>query len=339
MKRRIAPWLVCPMLLLFASLPSCKKGPQAKSEEKASYVKPGGAASETGGDVFIEGKALTFTSLAGYEKYANLETDRTILKGLADGSAEFTSIEEKLVEGQNSEYEGFLAELLNEDHIVTIANFLVKVDLENERTLAIDKNLPNAYSTLVNNDLSAAGLYIFNTEEDAIEVFEMVQRGELDPGNYRAYLDGQTARRCPGADRHDVKNIEQWDEIKIESCPASPYDIYGMDNKTVYQKAGIYFSLQSKIKSRWRCYYGNWEGTLYKASLNIKGEARFRKRCDGEQTRKRDDYHTGKELNWRPYEGSRSLSHYWFDVEFRIKHEKEANYHVSQKDYLIRSNM
>lgn len=318
---------------------SCNKGPQAKTknDEKTSYIKPGGSASE-GADVFIQGKALAFTSLAGYEKFANDETDRTIIKGLADGSSDFTSIEEKTFEGQDTEYDGFLGQLLNEDHIVAIANFLVKVDIENERTLAIDKNATDAYATLVNNDLKAPGLYIFSTEEDVIEVFEGVERGELNPINYRDWLDGAMARKCPGAARHDRKFIEQWSEIKRESCEGSPADIFGQDDKTVYQKAGIYFSLQSKIKSRWRCYYGNWAGPLYEADLKLKGYCKFKKRCGAEQVRTRDDRHRGKELNWRPYEGSRSLSHYWFDVDFAIKHTWETAYHPSINDYLIQCN-
>lgn len=327
-------------LTLLSIIASCNKGPQAKPEEEQEqtmFVKTGGAAAE-GADVFIQGKALAFTSLAVYERFANDETDRTIVKGLADGSTEFTSIEEKTYEQDDSEYDGFLGQLLNEDHIVAIANFLVKVDIENERTLAIDKNAPNAYSTLVNNDLTAAGLYIFNTEEDVIEVFEGVERGELNPTNYRDWLNGETARRCPGAARHDRKFIEQWSEIKRQSCKNSPADFFGQDDKTVYQKAGIYFSLQSKIKSRWRCYYGNWAGPLYTADLKLKGTCKFKKRCGGEQFRNRDDSHRGKELNWRPYEGSRSLSHYWLDVDFAIKHTWETTYHPSINDYLIRSN-
>lgn len=331
--------LTYALTFLLIIVSSCNKGPQAKTEdqEQSMAVKPGGLAGE-GADVFIQGKALAFTSLAGYEKFANDETDRTIVKSLADGSTEFTSIEEKTYEQDDSEYDGFLGQLLNEDHIVAIANFLVKVDIENERTLAIDKNAPNAYSTLVNNDLTAAGLYIFNTEEDVIEVFEGIERGELNPTNYRDWINGETARRCPGADRHDVKNIEQWSELKRNSCKNSFVDFFGQDDKTVYQKAGIYFSLQSKIKSRWRCYYGNWAGPLYEADLKLKGTCKFRKRCDGEQFRTRDDRTRGKELSWRPYEGSRSLSHYWFDVEFAIKHTWETTYHPSINDYLIKDN-
>lgn len=324
--------------MLLIGVASCKKGPQAK-EEIINAEKTGKANARIGGDVIVEGRALKFSSLAVYEQFANDEIDRSIIKGLADGSTDFTSIEERTGEAMNSDYDGFLGQLLNEDHIVALANFLVKVDLENERTLAIDKNAPNAYSILVNNDLTAAGLYIFTTDEDALEVFEKVELGELNPTNYRAWLDGENARRCRGADRHKVDYIETWSQLERNSCKNSYVDFFGQDDKVVYQKAGIYFSLQSKIKSRWRCYYGNWAGPLYEADLTLVGSCRFRKRCDGEQTRSRKDATRGKELSWRPYEGSRSLSHYYLSVNFSIKHTWETSYHPDVHDYTIRDGM
>jgi hypothetical protein len=335
-------WLVIPVMLVLLSLASCQKNPGAKTTDEATELtstgKPGMTAGE-GVDVLVDGNMLRFTSLTAYDKFAGNEVDRTILKNFADGSEAFKSLQEKKFGIQDELYDLFLDQVLNEDHIVAIGSFLVKLDLENERGFAIDRSTPGAYASLVNNDVSANAIFVFNTEDDGTDVLEKVEAGELDHTNYRAYLDsegGEASRRCVNCSRDLKKNIEQWDEIAAKSCDKSPLDIYGMDNKVVYQKAIFYFSLQSKIKSLKRCYYGNWIVPVVTKDLHLEGTARFRKRCGDEQTRKMNDYTSGGELNWRPYDGSRSLSHFHFSVKFGIKHDWETNYHNSTQDYTIR---
>src|SRR5262245_21298774 len=139
--------LVAPMILLLLVVASCQKQP-VKTEEKTdgqtSAVKTGVAAAE-GADVFVDGNKLRFNSLASYEKYASNESDRTILKNFADGSEGFKSLQERKFGIQDELYDLFLDQILNEDHIVSIGSFLVKLDLENDRGLATDRNAPNAY--------------------------------------------------------------------------------------------------------------------------------------------------------------------------------------------------
>lgn len=332
-------WLIIPMVLMVLGVASCQKQPAAKTAEEKLSVRSGGAAAEESAEVFVEGNKLRFTSLVAYEKYASNEVDRSILKNYADGSEAFRSLQEKKYGIQDGLYDPFLDQILNEDHIVSIGTFLVKLDLESGKGLAINRDAAGAYTTLVNNDASAAGVYVFNTDDDGTEVLEKVEAGELDVTNYRAYLDaqdGEAERRCTNCSRDLKKHIEEWDQISAKSCDKSPIDIYGMDNKVVYQKFIFYFSLQSKIKSLKRCYYGNWIVPVVAKDLKLEGVARFRKRCGGEQFRSMNDLTNGGELNWRPYDGSRSLSHFYFNVKFAIKHDWETNYHNSINDYTIR---
>jgi hypothetical protein len=100
-----------------------------------------------------------------------------------------------------------------------------------------------------------------------------------------------------------------------------------MDNKVVYQKFIFYFSLQSKIRSVWRCTFGgSWTfAPIYSiVDLRLTGTVKYRKRCGTEVNKSTDltsAYFSGgnEVLNWRPYQSSRSLSHYDFNVDFGIR--------------------
>ena len=106
-----------------------------------------------------------------------------------------------------------------------------------------------------------------------------------------------------------------------------------MDNKVVYQKAIFYFSLQSKIRSVWRCTYGgSWTAVpIYLfVDLKLAGTVKYRKRCESEVNNDAEIYEGyfgggNGILDWRPYSGGRSLSHYDFNVDFGIREAQDRN--------------
>lgn len=286
-------------------------------------------------DVFVRDNYLVFSSFAAYDRYASNEVDRGMLYYYAYGDPNVLTRAE-VQEGENDEelYPDFLNLILNQDNIVGISRHLVKIDLVNARGLAIDASYPNAYSALVNEDWSAPLIYL-SEEDDGIEVLEFIENGGMVAWARTQPRIGTTAasappsrpagrietnRSCPGAPRHKCDNYLIWDDV-----PSSQYgcfsDLYRMDYKVVYQKAIIYFSLQSKQKSRKDCASSNWIfSPTYDAQLQLVGTARYRKRCGGEVVKTEVLRTVDREQNWRPYESSRSLSHYDFSVTFGIDH-------------------
>jgi hypothetical protein len=193
----------------------------------------------------------------------------------------------------------------------------------------------NAYSILQNNDLSANGLFIFSTEDElAIEVMEKVEAGELTTANYRTFIDNVNQRGCRRAKRDKDDDIRQWDQIIEKGFCQNEITVLAMDNKVVYQKFIFFFSLQSRINSLKGCQYSNWILVpSYNAQLFLDGTVKFRKRCGTEVDIAHKDVTTGTTLSWRPYSGSRSLSHYDFFVTFSIDHvyNNPPNYHTSRQ--------
>ena len=59
-----------------------------------------------------------------------------------------------------------MKEVLNTDYIFQIGNYLIKIDLANDRGLVIAAENSNAYEDLVNNNLSAPGMMALDGDED-----------------------------------------------------------------------------------------------------------------------------------------------------------------------------
>lgn len=276
-------------------------------------------------DAYVSNNVIVFPSIASYDGYAGGAVDRSSLTTLArESSLPTLSQREGFdVDDENNPYPEFLGQVLNQDLIMQISRFYVKVDLYNGRALAIDVSQPNAYQTLVNDDFSAPGVIYFGSEEDmALETLEMIENGGFIPMNKRGSLHVTPEGRCAGAPRRTCKGFNVWDQVPNGSgTPGCIYDTYGMDYKVVYQKAIFYFSLESKAKSLKACESTNWILVpSYDAALELQGTARYRKRCGPEVVKTKLDHTVDRKITWRPYEDSRSLSSYDFGVTFGIAH-------------------
>lgn len=279
-------------------------------------------ATATQAQVSVVSNYLKFNTLADYEDYANGVEPVSTLENLASNSGSFTSMYEQSGGVEDTLYPPFVTHVLNTDHIAQVGPFLVKIDVENNKGLAIAAQTQGAYSKLVNNDYSATGMFNFTTEDDlAIEVLEKVVAGELNTSTYRGWIDNSTTSRCRSSEADKLADLRIWDEQPELGFCNNNTARYGMDNKVVYQKLIFYFSLQSKVKSLKACTYSNWITVpSYRAQLRLQGTAKFRRVCDPENNRSANLTTTGTELSWRPYEGSRRLSHYDFSVSFGADH-------------------
>lgn len=292
---------------------------------------------------------FTFSSLAVYEEYADNTADRDNIINLYTGSTGLTTLAEidTSENNEDNDYPEFLKMVLNTDSIFSFSHYLVKIDLPNHRALVIDANNSNAYQSLLTNDLNAAGMMNFSDDVDnAITVLTEIESGRLLPSQYTSAIEhsSSTARSCPGAserkDKDDYPYIWYNGTDPWSICPDLSI-LVAQDNKVVYQRAIVYFSLQSKIRSVFGCSSTNWIGAplFFHANLIINGTVKFSKRCEPEQTfvnlsagRFRQ---AGAVKTWRPYEGSRSLSKYDFTVTFGAKLLGATNYSLSRQYHII----
>ncbi len=281
------------------------------------------------------GNVMNFSAVALYEPYADDSTWAS-LRSIAEQSSTLTTLAEQGENEADSLYADFLKEVLNTDYIFQIGDYLIKIDLANDRGLVIASSEDSAYSYLVNNNLTATGMMVLDGDEEfGLELLEELASGGTSPAEYQSFLSAE--RVCKGAARRkDETNAEQWFQTNEQCDIGGTYTIgrtYGMHNILIYRKAIFYFSLQSKITSLWRCTFGGiWVGApkYLLVDLNLIGTVKYRRRCETEinnNVNMEQGYFGGGNgaLSWNPYGGGRSLSHYDFNVDFGIRPATDRN--------------
>lgn len=181
-----------------------------------------------------------------------------------------------------------LALILNPQGIVQIINYVFKVDLVNETVLVYQLSTDESQNQskitdMINNNISA-GILQYSTNDNLVDL-----------------LDGtfEEASNCPG----EKLGYYYWNT-------SGGQVMY----KIVYQKAGIYFSLQSKIK---KDHYGGAEflsiSTYDHSAVGGTNFWKHKKKCD---TFFKYDSGYGREYNIRPYAGTRALTDYLFSISY-----------------------
>lgn len=284
------------------------------------------------------GNVMNFASVTDYESFTENEATWGSLRNVAQQSNTVTTLAE-LESGSGKDadtlYPDFLKEVLNTDFIFQIGNYLIKIDMVNQRGLILASNSLNAYVSLTQNNFDAPGLMILDIEDESgLELLEALETNRTTSADYKNFLE--TERRCRGAARRKDEAIPEW-TVTNEPCDIQNSGTigktYGMDNKVVYQKAIFYFSLQSKTRSIYRCTFGgSWANSemYYYVDLKLLGNVKYRRRCEAEISKTEDleeDFMGGGDgiLHWRPYSGGRSLSHYDFTVSFGIRPSVDRN--------------
>jgi hypothetical protein len=285
------------------------------------------------------GNVMNFSAVASYEPYSEVENTWASLRTIAEQSSTLTTLaEDEANSGSEADtlYPDFLKEVLNTDNIFQIGNYLIKIDLLNDRGLVIAAVNFNAYVDLVNDNLSATGMMVLDGDEDfGLELLEALTNNSTTPAEYQTFLNAE--RACKGAaKRIDATNAEQWYQTNEQCDIGGTYTIgrtYGMHNLLRYRKSIFYFSLQSRIRSVWRCTFGGiWVGAPIFDFVDLKliGTVKYRKRCEteiDENVNFEEGYFGGGDgvLRWNPYGGGRSLSHYDFNVDFGIRPAQDRN--------------
>lgn len=204
-----------------------------------------------------------------------------------------------------------LASILNEDNMVQIDQWIFKLDLLKKKCYALA--LDDATSALVDemktSTPSDAKIQVYSTEED---VLDLLASGT--PSKVKNL-------RVNGLFGNDAKL-----DYFVWYDPSSAY-IYDNDDrgkiecKVVYQQAGVYFSLQAKIK-----YHAKSPGGLYLESsadlcidyIVLKYQSKKNSIGDQDHSNRPTDCGFRSEVSYRPYESSRGLNKYWYEVTFSI---------------------
>jgi hypothetical protein len=281
----------------------------------------------------IENGILSFNSSGAYSNYLENKALRELLLN-GTKHKDFNALGAALSSNTNKTaaaetdgpvldsllYPEYLMQILNSDKMVEIENCYVKVDLENNRGLITRNTGRKSYSKLKYDEINDPAVIMIPAEGDGIEIIEWLNQG-LTKVQINELLQVQ---RCARANSAEQKEIRAY--FIENTIPPYQGRSYVADSKIVYQAAVIYFSLQSKIKTKWQYNSSNWTNPHF-ADLKLNGTVKFRRRCDGEENNAQNlTALYNNELNWRPYEGPKSLSHFLFRATFLVNDGLRTNY-------------
>lgn len=178
---------------------------------------------------------------------------------------------------------------------------MFKVDLKNKQVYALlasdaDQN-ENLISKMKEDQPRDAKIRVFSTNDDVLDMIENGQLGESS--NQRVALF------CGESGADSEKDEE----------PALYRDDLRLDCKVVYQKAGIYFSLQAKVQSQNR-FAGNWYSQ--QDYLTLEYNVWYEPKCRDTvyDSNRINNGGLSSELNRRPYENTRGLHYYRYAAIF-----------------------
>lgn len=266
-------------------------------------------------DVSIINGVVSFRSIESYTDLIENQ-DRTLKRDLVqkldivNGYQPFKSLKGK--DSQNGrvnkslsaeeveliETNDFITTLINSDGLIQIGEYIFKIDLQTEKCFVLESRYNTEISDLVNGNTQNEKIMTFSTNDDVLYLLADGSKGTQQ---------GRTQLFCTqsGARAKDHKDFD------YES------DRFRMDNKIVYQKVAVYFSLQAKTKVQYKSDAGIWVSNS-DCGQRIRYFYRIKPKCKStfEEEDFLEDDGCGNELNLRPYERSYGINKYWFTTRF-----------------------
>ncbi len=302
----------------------------------------------------IKDGMLKFASVEDYENM--LDNDLLSSEELKAKVASYTSftslhkvIQGRKLAGKNSELveDKFLEEgspvlnILNKDGMLTIGKWTLSIDLNHGIVGVINSTDNETISALKTRDFENANIRWYGTEDDVLSLLEDDAVSTLTMASFseRMHMTSQPvnhlSRRttdCGIGESLDSSTFFLKDKkvIKSEVVCGSGFDCkrWLADAKHVYQKAGIYFSLQSKIKYRGDVGCSAIDpraiSTRLTVSVSYSYERRRRFRGNEKKSGSKSDNTFSNELNIRSYSGSRSLRRYELNTTFTYERKDDC---------------
>ena len=210
-------------------------------------------------NISSDGRMLIFKTTADYKKVVNDPTAEIKSKFLKDlNKLKYTSYSDLLSMSKSSENDNLLgdddlAQILNEDWIVQIGDYLYRVNKLTESVYVLPVVNISEYQDLVNENKSNKHIRKFSTEDDVVELAE-------------SGAEGQKGLFC-GEDGVGSRSEDAVHGSEIGKNT-------GVKSKLRHSKYGIYFTIVMES-------YSNWALSQFKFEFpEDPNQRRFKRRCE-----------------------------------------------------------
>ena len=259
-----------------------------------------------------------FNNIEGYSTYTSLKSTFTepVVPDGYDEDAYDTTNDQTIDETRDYKAFGILPEILNADKVVIIGNWIVKVDLTNQRGLILNTTFSNQYNDILTDNLNNINIKVVGLDVEGLEYIDNLDNPQSS--------NGTQARRCTGARQRSADNFFYSTDRRKR-----------LDAKVVYQRALVYFSLQAKGKCQKRrlgIWWADDSGFASMANIETKYSKCFGAGfgyagvpCPGPGPYTGTaacllGYEEGRITSFRAYYGGRGLPNYFYGVTFTGSH-------------------
>jgi hypothetical protein len=266
---------------------------------------------------------VAFNSVENYENVV-LTSDSKVIRNL-DEINQSSLKQLKSTESSDGLYDDFLLSILNEDKIVQIGQWIIKVDLESEIVSALSEDNINFYNDLV-NDVDNDSIFQFSTDDDVLDLLDMGVKGTISSDKFKKKWWKKCKDSRADARKSTISNVGMLtsrQELVVR-----------------YFKAGIYFTLYAKVKNS-GAYFGSED-----AQVTMDVEYEFDDRCDRSYSRShRHIIKIGRlpfgNVTQNVYRHVRNLARYRLDTHYSIKYYNFYGDYIGTLNhyFTIRSNM
>jgi hypothetical protein len=284
------------------------------------------------GNAFVAKGIVHFPDVNFYQGFIETRSEakeKSLLKDL-DESADYVSLKKVsglklkiskqgrtlgIKEIELAETNDFISTLINADGMISIGDYYFKINLNTEKAYVLRKEHLAQITDLENENIENKNIMIFNTSDDVLDLLEIGVKGTTTGRTQLCFESGAAAK--------DDKEIRDYPNCSIN---------IRTDNKVVYQKVAIYFSLQAKTKIYG--FLGNW-GPITSSGQTITYYFKFEPKCQGvtEESGIRTDGWPDNEMSYRPYERSYGLHKYIYQAKFATG---DVGCSVSSRQFEIR---
>jgi hypothetical protein len=277
---------------------------------------------------------VVFSSIEEYEKLFEEPSKSDSLAGVAGARFGIYNEYARLLENpEDILYPEFLLKILNDDRIVQIENWIVKVDMITERCLVLEKKYAHEYNDLVNDNLSNPHVMIFDIADNVLPMLREGYTGSNIEENTR--ISGLFCKGVSSYEKESDLLYFTGDYEPVAPITGStsyyllPINTY---TKIWYQKAGVYFALKSSAYTTIPITsdaFGQ-QKPIKSKKIGIGWDGQWRINCG--------DLVTRGEVNFNPYEeawvekthysGIKSLNHASLSVR-SVYQRKDGSYFES----------
>lgn len=210
--------------------------------------------------MFYNDNRVVFNSVETYDNTISNLSDPNTLKSIEQiNKNSLKSL--KKSDKQDDLYDDFLPTILNEDKIVQIGKWIIKVDIQNEKVFVLSEENEKFYNDLKEN-INNKNIYVFSTEDDVLDLLEEGVEGTIKDGQLKRWGCSAVGRR------------NKWKRYG--------HLLNGTEIQVIYHRAGIYYSLFAAAQNLGATNYS--EAAYVKMNINYMYEPCRRGETKGTKT-------------------------------------------------------